>query len=378
MNHALTVCVVLLLAVGVVAVHSAASIRDDAALRMQYLKHAEVAVAGLACYFLLACADCKILLRFSWLLYGASLGLLGMVLAMGTVIMGARRWLFGIQPAEVAKLALILVLAHFLGTPTRREQGGAGLYFGALALTALPVGLILLQPDLGTALVFCVLAITLLFVRGCAPKLFWWHAGLTALLIAHVIGMLLLSEHEGLSPEHRRLAQRATLLTGYQRERVLTFLFPERDRFNAGWTRWQSEIAVGSGGMWGKGLKKGDRNLMGYLPASVTSNDFIFSVIAEEAGFAGATTVVALQTALVLIILGIAFACPEPAGRLYCAGVASVIFWHAFENIAMTVGLMPVTGLPLPFISYGRTFVLMLLLALGVVQSFTACRPARE
>ena len=378
MNHALTVCVVLLLAIGVVAVYSAASIRDDAVLRTQYLRHAEVAVAGLAFYFLLACVDSKIFLRFSWLFYGASLGLLGMVLVMGTVIMGARRWLFGIQPAEIAKLALIMVLAQFLGSTPRREQSGAGLYFGALALTIPPVVLILMQPDLGTALVFCVLAMTLLYVRGCAPKLFWWHTGLAALFTAYIVGMLLLSEHKGLSPEHAKLAQRASLLTGYQRERVLTFIFPERDRFNAGWTRWQSEIAVGSGGVWGKGLKKGDRNVLGYLPASVTSNDFIFSVIAEEAGFAGATTVVVLQTALVLILLGIAFACPEPAGRLYCAGVASVIFWHAFENIAMTVGLMPVTGLPLPFISYGRTFVLMLLLALGVVQSFTACRPARE
>ena len=380
MNHALTLCVAALLAIGVVAVHSAASIRDDPSLRMQYLKHAEVALAGLACYFMLACVDVKRFFKFTWLFYGGSLGLLGLVLVMGTTIMGAKRWLFGIQPSEVAKLALIMVLAEFLGTQTRRgdKARGAALYFGALALAAPPVALILMQPDLGTALIFLVLVMTLLFVRGCAPKLFWWHTGFAVFFAAYIVGMLVLSEKEWMKPEHAKLAQRASLLTGYQRERVLTFIFPERDRFNAGWTRWQSEIAVGSGGIWGKGLKKGDRNRYGYMPASVSANDFIFSVFAEEAGFAGTATVVVLELGLVLLILGIAFACPDASGRLFCTGVASVIFWHSFVNIAMTVGLMPVTGLPLPFISYGRTFVFMLLIALGVAQSFAACKSERD
>ena len=394
MNHAVTLCVLALLVIGTVAVWSASSIRDEPKLQMLYLQHAEVGLVGLACYFMLACVNCKIFLRFSWVFYGCALGLLVMVLFMGTTIMGARRWLFFFQPSEIAKLALIMALAEFLGNmPLRR---GVAAYFGALALAALPIGLILLQPDLGTSLVFVILAMTLLFARGCAPKLFAWHAGLTTTFAAFVFGMILLSEQPWLKPEHAQLARRATLLENYQRERILTFVFPERDRYNSGWTRWQSEIAVGSGGMWGKGLKKGDRNVPGYLPdavttnllavssnelnylpASVTSNDFIFSVLAEEAGFAGSVAVVALELALALLILGTAFACPEPAGRLFCVGVASVVFWHSFVNIAMTVGLMPVTGLPLPFISYGRTFVFMLLVALGITQSFAARKSER-
>ena len=378
MNHWLTLCVMALLAIGVLAICSASSIREDPNLRLQYIRHAEVALVGLGCYFLLACVNCKVFFRFSWVFYGASLGLLALTLVMGSEIMGARRWLFGVQPSEIAKLALIMVLAEFLGAQREREVKGWMLYAGALALTALPVALILLQPDLGTVIIFLALAMTLLFVQGCAPKLFAWHVGLTVLLVAHIVGMLLLSEQKWLAPEQQQLAKRATLLSGYQRERVLTFIFPERDRFNSGWTRWQSEIAVGSGGIWGKGWKKGDRNRYGFMPASVAANDFIFSVFAEEAGFAGAATVVALELALVLFILGIAFACPDASGRLFCTGVASVIFWHSFVNIAMTVGLMPVTGLPLPFISYGRTFVFMLLLALGVAQSFATCRSERN
>jgi len=377
MNHWLTLCVMALLAIGVVAVYSATSIRDEAQIRILYIKHAEVALVGLACYFMLACVNCKIFFRFSWVFYGGALGLLALTPVMGTSIMGAKRWLFGVQPSEIAKLALIMVLAQFLGAQREREARGVLLYAGALALTALPVGLILLQPDLGTAIIFLALAMTLLFVQGCAPKLFAWHVGLTVLFVAYIIGMLLLSENKSLAPEHAQLAKRATLLSNYQRERVLTFMFPERDRYNSGWTRWQSEIAVGSGGIWGKGLGKGDRNRYGFMPSSVAANDFIFSVFAEEAGFAGAATVVALELALVLFILGIAFACPDASGRLFCTGVASVIFWHSFVNIAMTVGLMPVTGLPLPFISYGRTFVFMLLLALGVAQSFAASKSER-
>ncbi len=376
MNHWITACVVLLLAIGVVSIYSAASIRDENFLRMQYVKHAEIAVVGLACYFLLACVNYKIFFRFSWIFYGVSLGLLALVLVFGSEIMGARRWLFGIQPSEVAKLALIMVLAEFLGRVSALK--GVVLYVGVLALTLLPVALILSQPDLGTSLVFLILAMTLLFVKGCAPNLFWWHASLTVLFAGYIIGMLVVSEQKWVRPEIATVAKRATLLNDYQQERILTFIFPERDRFNAGWTRWQSEIAVGSGGLFGKGLKKGDRNILGYLPASVSSNDFIFSVLAEEAGFVGCATVVVLEIGLLLFILGIAYACPEAVGRLFCTGIASVIFWHSFVNIAMTVGLMPVTGLPLPFISYGRTFVFTLLLALGVVQSIAACKSERD
>lgn len=378
MNHLLTVVLLLLLAVGVLSVYSSCSIRDTVALRMQYVRHAEVAVVGLAAYFLLACVDYQALFRLAPVYYIATLPLLVLVLipSIGTSIMGARRWVFGIQPSELAKLALIIMLAHFFGTV--KKMNPVVQYLIALAIAALPVGLILMQPDLSTSFVFLIVTMTLLYAKGCAPKLFWTHVVLTVVAAVYILGLLTLSEQPWVAPDHAQLMRRVTLLSDYQQKRILTFIFPDRDRFNTGWTRWQSEIAVGSGGLYGKGLKKGDRNVLGYLPATVSSNDFIFSVLAEETGFAGGTVVILLEIGLCLLILWTAYACPDAVGRLFCTGIASVIFWHTFVNIAMTIGLMPVTGLPLPFISYGRTFLFVLLVALGFVQGVAACRDERR
>jgi len=160
-----------------------------------------------------------------------------------------------------------------------------------------------------------------------------------------------------------------TQLKPHQVRRLQVFLFPDKDLHGSGYNRRQSEIAVGSGGAWGKGYLKGEQYMLGYLPPSVSSNDFIFAVLAEEAGFAGSLTVLLLFLGLLGSGLWVAFRCQNDTGRLFCVGIITLTFSHMFINIAMTIGMMPITGLPLPFISYGRTFMLTMMAAFGIVQS---------
>ena len=357
----------LLIAVGTAFIYSACSIRDGDKLQELYRLHAGLAVAGLAVYLVLACINYRTLLRWSWIFYLGALVLLAAVLAVGTSQMGARRWVFGVQPSEIAKLAVILFVAWFLGR--RDASRGAGAYVATLGVVAVPVALVLQQPDLGTALVFVPTVLAMLFAANVAPRVFWLTLAAGALAAGLVIATIAAVETRELPARTEARLRQATCLTDYQQERIANFLFPERNPHSGSWNKRQSEIAVGSGGVWGKGFCKGDQNLLGYLPPSVSSNDFIFSVLAEEAGFAGSLAVLALYALVIGTVLAVAFACPDGVGKLLCVGVAVMMFCHVFVNIAMTVGLLPVTGLPLPFISYGRTCLLTMMAALGFVQS---------
>ena len=357
----------LLIAVGTAFIYSACSIRDGDKLQELYRLHAGLAVAGLAVYLVLACINYRTLLRWSWIFYLGALVLLVAVLAVGTSQMGARRWVFGVQPSEIAKLAVILFVAWFLGR--RDASRGAGAYVATLGVVAVPVALVLQQPDLGTALVFVPTVLAMLFAANVAPRVFWLTLAAGALAAGLVIATIAAVETRELPARTEARLRQATCLTDYQQERIANFLFPERNPHSGSWNKRQSEIAVGSGGVWGKGFCKGDQNLLGYLPPSVSSNDFIFSVLAEEAGFAGSLAVLALYALVIGTVLAVAFACPDGVGKLLCVGVAVMMFCHVFVNIAMTVGLLPVTGLPLPFISYGRTCLLTMMAALGFVQS---------
>lgn len=356
-----------LICIGVAFVHSASSLRESALLRDQYLRHAGIAAVGLLCYLVLAYFDYHVLLRWSWVFYVFSIGLLVLVLLVGTYQMGARRWIFGIQPAEVAKLATILAVAYLLGR--RGASRGVWSYLAALALMALPMALIVKQPDLGSALVFVPTVLAMVFAANVAPRTFWSVLALAVLVVGLAVAAVVASEDERLTPAMREKLQHVTGLNDYQRKRVTMFLYPERDPYGDGWNRRQSEIAVGSGGIWGKGYLKGDQNVLGYLPAKVSSNDFIFSVLAEETGFAGSMTVLLLFAGVILPAFAVAFRCRDGVGRLVCVGMATMIFCHMFINMGMTVGLLPVTGVPLPFISYGRTFMLTIMVGLGLVQS---------
>ena len=367
LNPLLFACMAGLIVVGVAFVYSACSVREDPELRMLYMRHAEVGLAGLAGYLLLAWLDYRAVLRWSWLIYLVCLLLLVLVPFIGESTMGARRWLFGIQPSEPAKLAIIMILAWLFGR--REARRGAPGFFLTLALVGVPGVLILLQPDLGTAMVLVPTVFAMLFAANVAPRLLWTCVAVGVAAGVAIMSVIYIAEKADLPQERRDALIEATHLKPHQVKRLQVFLFPDKDLHGSGYNRRQSEIAVGSGGAWGKGYLKGEQYMLGYLPPSVSSNDFIFAVLAEESGFAGSLTVLLLFLGLLWSGLWVAFRCQNDTGRLFCVGVLSLTFSHMFINIAMTIGMMPITGLPLPFISYGRTFMLTMMAALGLVQS---------
>lgn len=367
---------VALMVVGVVFVFSANSIRDSAKLRDLYQDQAVMAGIGVALGFVLSQIDYRWLLKFRWLAYGGSIALLVAVLLVGRVEMGARRWVFGIQPSEFAKLSVIILLAAYLGREEARRDVWELLFAGFL--TVIPMGLILLQPDLGTTLVFFPVLACMLFAAKTATRTLLAIIAAGILAVALVFGSIVAKENPKTPPAVQKIsAVVLSPLDDYQQRRLLDFVYPDHDPMGSSWNLRQSRIAIGSGGKWGKGLLKGDQNILGYLPSQVSANDFIFSVLAEEKGFAGSVFVLLCFGGLILSMMSVAAIAPDGPGRLLCVGVSALVFCHAFINIGMTIGVMPVTGLPLPFMSYGRTFMLTVAIAVGLVQS-VAVQSARQ
>ena len=290
--------------------------------------------------------------------------LLALVLVIGTKVYGAYRWLniFGIpvQPSEFAKVAMVLVLARVLGGGALHPRS-----FGTVAVTlllmAIPFVLILIEPDLGTAMVLVPTALFMLFAAGGA---------LRYLISMGLMGLGGIAF--GLSPLAR------FVLTEYQQERIQTFLDPSRDPLGSGWNAMQSAIAVGSGGLSGKGFLNGTQNVLGFLPRTVSPTDFIFPVIAEETGFIGASLLLLAFAALLTCYLRTAWTAKDPAGSLLATGIASLLFCHVLVNIGMTIGLLPITGLPLPLVSSGGSFMVSTLAGFGLVQSVHVRRMRRE
>ena len=366
MDWVLSACMVTLIVMGVAFINSAGSVRPTDALRNLWRTHAATALFGLAVYAAFAFIDYRKLLDWAALPgFVLSCTLLVLVLFAGTDRFGGRRWLWFFQPSEIAKLAVILFTAHVFAAPGRTDFRG---FLAGVGILCGPAALVLAEPDLGTALVLVPSVIAMLLAARV------WLKGLVTLLAVGLLaaGLVLWAvdraEREP-DPDARAKIYRFVPLHEHQLKRLRVFLFPETDRTGAGYNLRQAQIAVGSGGVWGKGLKKGQQKLLGYLPPSVSMNDFIFAVLAEEAGFMG----VLLMLALFLGILGpglrIAVRCPDDRGRLVVIGILTLIFCHLYVNVAMSVGLVPITGLPLPFISAGRTFLIVLMAALGIVQS---------
>ena len=322
------------------------------------------AALGAGVALALVATDYKFWIRGAWWLYLASLALLALVLVIGTKVYGAYRWLdiFGIpvQPSEFAKVAMVLVLARVLGGGALHSRS-----FGTVAVTlllmALPFGLILVEPDLGTAMVLIPTAVFMLFAAGAALR---YLAGLALLGLGGIAF--------GFSP----LAKYA--LSDYQIERIHTFLDPSRDPLGSGWNALQSAIAVGSGGLSGKGFLNGTQSALGFLPRTVSPTDFIFPVIAEETGFIGASLLLLAFAALLSCYLRTAWTAKDPAGSLLATGIASLLFCHVLVNIGMTIGLLPITGLPLPLVSSGGSFMVSTLAGFGLVQSVHVRRMRRE
>ena len=367
-NWALVVFMFLLLTVGYFFVQSATSMRTGEVrfLHMRFLT--QWLPLGSLAYVLVASINYRKWNDWSWVIYAAAIAALVLVLipGVGTERLGARRWLFGFQPSEFAKVATIPMIAFLLGGSN--IEGGAKKFFAAAIAAALPTMLIMIEPDLGSALALIPTALTMIFVSGCAPRLLLTICAVGALSAALFVGAVLLPEK--LPPERKAAVEKVVdkVIFPHWKKRILTFADSERDILGAGWNKMQSEIAVGSGGRRGKGYMKGTQNILGFLPRAVSSTDFIFSVIAEEMGFRGSAILLFLFAGLLASIIASALRCCDEQGRLICAGVMALLFTHIFINIAMTIGLMPITGIPLPLVSYGGSFTIATMAALGLVQ----------
>lgn len=319
----------------------------------------------------------RIFCRWSLVIYWLSILSLILVFLIGKKLYGARRWIdlgfMSIQPSEFAKLAVIVAQANFLSRPLE-ELRLPGVFWKSLGMTALPFVLILKEPDLGSALVLLPASLAMMFVAGVPVKRLAKVLGGTALLVALLLVDILFAP-----PGWWKVK-----LEDYQRDRLLVYFgrsfappnaTPEQIRQFRGredektYNVKQALISVGSGGFSGKGWRQGAQSALGYLPARVAHNDFIFSVIAEEKGFVGSAIVLALYTVVLFTGIKIAGQARDRLGRLLAVGVVTLLFSHVFINIGMNIRIMPVTGIPLPLLSHGGSSVLCALIAAGILQN---------
>jgi rod shape determining protein RodA len=304
---------------------------------------------AVAVFLVAAAFDYHWLKTFAWPLYLVQLGLLVVTLAIGGGVGGTSRWVsvFGLQFqfSELAKVLMIVVLANYLGSRVGR-MGSLWSIAGAGILAGPPFILVLLQPDLGTALVFGAILAATLFMSGASLR---W---LGILLAAGIAAFPFVWTY---------------VLADYQKARLTAFLDPLADIQGTGYQLYQAQIAVGSGGWFGKGLTNGFQNAQGLLP--VQDTDFVFAILAEELGYIGAIVVLSLFVLLLWRILTAGWRSRDPFGTIFACGVAAMLLFQVFVNVGMVIGIMPITGIPLPFISHGGASLISIALALGVLQS---------
>jgi len=309
--------------------------------------------AGIVAMLLATLFDYRRLDHRAYLVYGIFLAMVLAVPLVGSVGGGSRRWLrlgpVAIQPSEFMKLGMVIVLAHYFARSdrTHHDLRQAIPVFG---LIALPAAFVLIQPDLGSAALLSVVSLSMMLVGGVRLR---WFA-LLALPFLAVAPFLW------------------GFLKEYQQQRILMFLDPTKDPLGAGYHIIQSTIAVGSGMVWGKGWLKGTQNHLDFLPEEHT--DFIFSVFAEERGFAGSAALMLLYLAIMVRMLVIAGRARDRFGLLVVVGVLATVFWQVLVNIGMTTGLLPVVGITLPFMSYGGSSLLCLLIGTGLVMNVSMRR----
>jgi len=329
--------------------------------------------------------------KMSYLLFGVGLVLLVLTLFVGHVGLGAQRWLgwgqLKFKPSELAKVVTVLVLATIL-SDRKTDLTQFRSLFKPCLLAAIPFALVLKQPDLGTSVAFLMILITMLFWAGLPPLYLFLlvtpliNVALSFflpiwILFAAILALVLYRSRLRLMPILIVVA--INLMVGivtpqvwnhlepYQRQRVTTFLDPNGDPYGAGYQIIQSKIAIGSGQMWGKGFMNGTQKGLAFLPEQHT--DFIFSVVGEESGFLGAAIVALLYLTLILRGVRVAHRARNRFGSLLAIGMTSIFLYHILVNICMTVGLAPVTGLPLPLLSYGGTSLLTSFLQIGLIQN---------
>ncbi|HWP46887.1 MAG TPA: rod shape-determining protein RodA [Candidatus Limnocylindrales bacterium] len=301
---------------------------------------------GLVILISMTIVDYHTLSAFAYPFYFLILVALTTVLAIGPVVSGSQRWIrfggFSIQPSEFAKLAMILVLARYFSNKKRGTISFIDVILTGILL-CIPLALILKQPDLGTALVLLPIYAAILFIMGLDWKYF---------VIAGILGicaMPLMWQH----------------LKPYQKNRIISFINPNADPLGSGYHVIQSEIAIGSGGFWGKGYMRGSQTRLNFIPEQFT--DFIFSVVGEEWGFVGTIGLLILYFTLIYRGLYIASKARDRLGALIAIGVIAMLIMHVTVNIGMCIGIMPVTGVPLPFMSYGGSAILSNLAGIGLL-----------
>jgi rod shape determining protein RodA len=367
-DRLLLLAVLALVTLGTLLVWSATSHRTDltGGDPTAYLKKQLVNVAiGLVLMVVVMATDHRWVRIFAPLVYLGSIGGLVLVLTAGTTINGSRSWIdvagMSIQPSEFAKLAVVIGMALLVAERAegRRTKVGAAEVVGMLVIAAVPAALIMAQPDLGTLLVLSATVFGVLAVAG-APRL--W---LTLLFAGGVVGAVAVFF--------------AHLLKQYQIDRFLAFTNPNLDPRGAGYNTEQARIAVGNGGLWGQGLFHGSQTQSSFVPEQHT--DFIFTVAGEELGLVGAGVLIALLGVVIWRALAISTLTDDVFGRVAAAGIACWFGFQAFQNIGMCLGIMPVTGVPLPFVSYGGSSMFAGMLAVGLLQNIhlraTASLPTR-
>jgi rod shape determining protein RodA len=293
--------------------------------------------------------DYKWLKTFAWPLYGVQIGLLVLTLAIGSGVGGSSRWVsigpLQFQFSEIAKILMIIVLANYLGARQGRLTTLPSI-LGACLLVGPPWILVMLQPDLGTSLVLLAILGGMLFMSGASLR---WLAAIAIGVLAALPFVF------------------NNILRDYQQQRILNYLNPSSDIQGAGWQLQQALIAVGSGGPFGKGLTNGTQNQLNFLP--VQESDFVAAIYFEELGFLGGVLLLALFGALLWRILVGGWRSKDPFGTMFAAGLASMILFQLIVNLGMVVGIMPITGIPLPFVSHGGASLISLAVGLGILQS---------
>ena len=345
-NWFLIVLISLIAGVGFAMLYSAANGNIDPWASRQMLRFA----AGLGLMLLIALIDVRVWLRHAYLIYATALLLLIAVEVMGVAGMGARRWinlgLFQLQPSEVMKIALVLALARLYHGLHPEEIGRIRWLVVPAGLILVPVALVMRQPDLGTAILLVLTATAIMLLAGVRLWKFAAAFGASVLAIP--------------------LAWRF-MLHSYQKDRVLTYLNPERDPLGAGYHIMQSKIALGSGGLFGKGFMQGTQSHLAFLPERQT--DFIFTMLAEEFGLVGCLGLLSLYVLVIAYGYAIALRSRSQFGRLLATGVITTFFIYVFINMAMVMDLIPVVGVPLPLVSYGGTSMISLLIGFGLILS---------
>jgi rod shape determining protein RodA len=285
----------------------------------------------------------------SWLVYGLQLGLLVLTLLIGDGVGGSARWVtfgpFTFQFSELAKILMIIVLAQYLASRQAKLDSLRAI-LGACVLVGPPLILVMLQPDLGTSLVFGAILAGMLWMSG--ASLIWLGA-----LAAGVIAMIPIAWNY--------------VLLDYQKQRLTSFLNPVTDISGSGYQLHQSQIAVGAGGLFGRGLTNGTQAQGDFLPVQTT--DFVFSVLAEELGFIGGLVLFVLFALLLWRVLVAGWRSRDPFGTMFAAGVASMVLFQLVVNVGMVMGIMPITGIPLPFVTHGGASLVSLAIGLGILQS---------